>query len=49
MSNKQDLHGEMISDVRNLCDEKFDECNYLQKQIYDLEQSANRINENSSE
>jgi hypothetical protein len=49
MNNKQDLHSHMISDIRNICDDKFDECNDLQKQIYDLEQSMNRISENSND
>jgi len=49
MSNKQDLHGQMVSDVRKICDDKFDECSDLQKQVYDLEQSMNRIGENSNE
>lgn len=39
----------MISDVRKICDDKFDECHDLQKQIYDLEQTMNRIGENSNE
>jgi hypothetical protein len=34
MNEKCDFHGQMIENIKNICDVKYDECTELKKQFY---------------